>query len=99
MATLGWEAADLLDELNARIDDTDFKIGPSYFMRRAVFERAGLERVWRTAILPLLEEHHYGDRTLDVVATYGLEAIRKRLQAKVARAEIDGDDADPADAD
>ncbi|TXH28362.1 MAG: AAA family ATPase [Mycobacterium sp.] len=79
------EVADLLDELNARIDDADFKIGPSYFMRRAIYDGdgRGLERVWRTAILPLLEEHHYGDRAVDVMARYGLSAIEKAVQARV----------------
>lgn len=79
------QVADLLDELNARIEDTDFKIGPSYFMRPSVFapDDSGLERVWRTAILPLLEEHHYGDR-VDVRARYGLDTIRKAVQAKAA---------------
>lgn len=78
------ETADLLDELNARIDDPDFKIGPSYFMRPAVYDAdgRGLERVWRTAILPLLEEHHYGDRNMDVVGRYGLAAIEKAVQAR-----------------
>lgn len=77
------EVADLLEELNGRIEDPDFKIGPSYFMRPAVHDAGGkgLERVWRTAILPLLEEHHYGDGT-DVRARYGLDAIRKALEAK-----------------
>ncbi|MGV0741021.1 McrB family protein [Mycolicibacterium sp. XJ870] len=80
------EVADLLDELNARIADVDFKIGPSYFMRPAVFDSSGkgLERVWRTDILPLLEEHHYGDRTIDVRSRYGLDAIRKAVKAKEA---------------
>ena len=55
--------ADLLGELNHRIDDPDFKIGPSYFMRSAVYQPGGLDRTWRTSILPLLEEHHYGDGT------------------------------------
>lgn len=76
------EVADLLDELNSRIDDDDFKIGPSYFMRDAVFADGGLDRVWRTSILPLLEEFHYGDRGIDVDARYGLAAIRRRLAAK-----------------
>lgn len=95
------EVADLLDELNARIDDEDFKIGPSYFMRPAVFEAEGLDRVWRTTILPLLEEHHYGDRNVDVRETYGLGAIRKKLQAKTASSstELQDDDATPAHAD
>lgn len=73
------EAADLLDILNARIDDEDFKIGPSYLMRDAVYHEKGLDRVWRTAILPLLEEFHYGDRGIDVQLRYGLDALRKKL--------------------
>lgn len=84
------ESADLLDTLNARIDDPDFKIGPSYFMRHAVHEPGGIERVWRTAILPLLEEHHYGDGT-DVASRYGLERIRRHT-GDVA---IEVDDAHP----
>ncbi len=73
--------ADLHDELNSLIHDSDFKIGPSYFMRPAVHEPGGLERAWRTSILPLLEEHHYGDGT-DVTARYGLDAIRVRVEAR-----------------
>ncbi len=82
--------ADYLDELNARIDDPDFKIGPSYFMRKAVHDTdgRGLQRVWRTSILPLLEEHHYGDRTLDVQSRYGLSAIRAEVEAKRTGASI-----------
>ncbi|BBX24036.1 hypothetical protein MTER_34470 [Mycolicibacter terrae] len=78
------QVADYLDELNARIEDADFKIGPSYFMRPAVYDAdgRGLERVWRTAILPLLEEHHYGDRALDVRARYGLSAIQAAVEAR-----------------
>lgn len=73
------EVADLLDALNERIQDVDFKIGPSYFMRPAVYEPGGIERVWRTAILPLLEEHHYGDGT-EVAKRYGLDAIRGSMR-------------------
>jgi 5-methylcytosine-specific restriction protein B len=60
---LGDLAARLLDELNARIDDPDFRIGPSYFMTRTdpdAFDLNRLARTWRTSILPLLEEHFYG---------------------------------------
>lgn len=91
--------ADLLDELNLLIDDEDFKIGPSYLMRPAVYEDQGLERVWRTAILPLLEEFHYGDKSVDVPARYGLDTIRKRLQGKATDTETDDDAtaADPSD--
>ncbi|WP_344941233.1 McrB family protein [Sphaerisporangium flaviroseum] len=73
------EAALLLDELNARIEDRDFKIGPSYLMRPRIYQDArGFERVWRTQILPLLEEHHYGDG-VDVAERYGLETLRLQL--------------------
>ncbi|MGP9538081.1 AAA family ATPase [Brachybacterium sp. AOP43-C2-M15] len=81
--------ADLLDELNRRIDDPDFKIGPSYFMRSAVHREGGLERTWRTSILPLLEEHHFGELDARAVRSrYGLEAV----SATVDRTE------DPTDA-
>jgi 5-methylcytosine-specific restriction protein B len=61
---LGDTAADLLDALNARIDDPDFRIGPSYFMTSTAADahsRPRLDRIWRTSILPLLQEHHYGE--------------------------------------
>jgi 5-methylcytosine-specific restriction protein B len=73
-------AADLLEALNARISDRDFKVGPSYLRRRhEVGTDAGLDRIWRTAILPLLEELHYGDPTVDVPRQYGLPTLRKAI--------------------
>jgi 5-methylcytosine-specific restriction enzyme B len=76
------EAADLLDALNARIEDPEFKIGPSYFMKPGGQTREGIARVWRTSIMPLLEEHHYGELTAaEVEQRYGLDAIRARINA------------------
>lgn len=72
------ELAGLLTELNSRIDDRDFRIGPSYFMRPSATTDQGLRRIWHTQILPLLEEHHYGDGT-DVKQKYGLDALRAGL--------------------
>lgn len=99
LSATGHEAgvADLLEELNRRIEDDEFKIGPSYFMRDAVHSNGGLERAWRTAILPLLEEHHYGDG-VDVRQRYGLEAIRSRVAKQIDDVVTsDGDEpADPA---
>ncbi|GAA4303739.1 hypothetical protein GCM10023178_10620 [Actinomadura luteofluorescens] len=69
------EPARLLAELNSRIEDRDYRIGPSYLMRESAATEAGLARIWRTQILPLLEEHHYGDG-IDVQARYGLDALR-----------------------
>jgi 5-methylcytosine-specific restriction protein B len=71
--------AALHHELNRRIEDKDFRIGPSYLMRPSVYASGGLERVWRTSILPLLEEHHYGDDSVDIRARYGLAALRRAV--------------------
>ncbi|WP_246143564.1 DUF4357 domain-containing protein [Actinacidiphila oryziradicis] len=72
------EPANLLDELNSRIDDADLRIGPSYLMKKGVYREGGLERTWRTKILPLLEEHHYGE-DVDIEKRYGLHALRTAI--------------------
>lgn len=72
------EPADLLDALNARIDDPDFRIGPSCLMKKGVYREGGLERTWRAKILPLLEEHHYGEG-VDTEKRYGPAALRESL--------------------
>jgi 5-methylcytosine-specific restriction protein B len=72
---LGTVAPDLLERLNERIEDPDFRIGPSYFMTSTLpdaHSRERLERIWRTSILPLLQEHHYGE----------WESVRRRYQLK-----------------
>ena len=91
--------ADLHDALNARISGDDFKIGPSYFMRDKIAgdpTGKALDLMWRTDILPLLEEHHFGDRDLDIVGRYGLPALRKSLAAKAA-ASLELADVEPLD--
>ena len=71
------DAALLLDRLNEEIGERDFKIGPSYLMRPAVQSPQAMDRVWRTQILPLLEDHHYGELDHDeVVERYGLQTLR-----------------------
>ncbi|XVU26713.1 McrB family protein [Actinoplanes sp. CA-054009] len=72
------DRADLLDELNRTIGDRDAAVGPSYLMNPRVADDAGLARIWRTAIEPLLEERHLGDG-VDVRARYGLDVLRGRL--------------------
>ncbi|MFF4387850.1 DUF4357 domain-containing protein [Streptomyces sp. NPDC001552] len=74
----GSEPADLLEVLNSRIEDPDFRIGPSYLMKKGVYRDGGLERTWRTKILPLLEEHHYGEG-VDIEKRYGIAALRASL--------------------
>ena len=93
------DVADLLDALNARIEDSDFKIGPSYFMKPGGQTAEGIERTWRTSILPLLEEHHYGELTSDEVERrYGLPVIRARVSKSEQRAPL-GPSADVTDDD
>lgn len=58
--------------------DKDYKLGPSYLMTPSVATDAGLDRIWRTSILPLLEEYHVGDG-IDVRKKYGLDALRASL--------------------
>lgn len=71
----------LLHALNEAIgiDGRDLHIGPSYLMRKEVGDDGGLERVWRFDILPLLEEHFYGQcDSHQVRSLYGLDALRAR---------------------
>jgi 5-methylcytosine-specific restriction protein B len=71
-------SAQVLGSLNGLIEDEDFKIGPSYFMRDSAQTEAGLQRVWRSSILPLLEEHHYGE-SIDVAKRYDLARILRKV--------------------
>lgn len=83
---LGALASDLLAELNRRIDDPDFRIGPSYFMRSTetdAFAPERLDRIWRTSILPLLQEHHYGQWD-QVASRYRLAALLSVVGAPAA---------------
>ncbi|MFF3738217.1 AAA family ATPase [Streptomyces sp. NPDC002566] len=78
------DAAKLLVELNRRIGDSpsgdqEFRIGPSYFMQPLAHGgRGALERLWRTQIIPLLTEFHWGDGT-DVAADYALDVLLSHL--------------------
>jgi 5-methylcytosine-specific restriction enzyme B len=69
------DRADLLDALNARLGNRENAIGPSYLMTQHVGTDAGLERVWKHHILPLLEDRHFGEN-VDVAARYGLAGLR-----------------------
>lgn len=74
--------AQLLDELNAGIDDwdRDLMIGPSYFMKPAAQTPAGLRRIWKYELMPLLEEHYHGQLTRpQLEERFGLEQVLARL--------------------
>jgi 5-methylcytosine-specific restriction protein B len=76
----------LLEALNEEVGDRDFAIGPSYFMTRRIGEEGELERIWKHAIMPLLEEQFFG-ADVDVSARFGLEAIRRRVASQQRTAE------------
>jgi 5-methylcytosine-specific restriction protein B len=75
------EIAKILAELNHRIGDPEFAIGPSYFMEKDIANPEVLVLVWEHAILPQLEEHHFGEN-IDIRDRYNLESIRKAVAAE-----------------
>lgn len=77
------EASRLLNTLNDALRhalaEDEFAIGPSYFMAKN--GPPNLERIWRHAIGPLLEERFYGVRSPDELdREFGLEAIKALLE-------------------
>ncbi|MFD8438138.1 AAA family ATPase [Streptomyces microflavus] len=71
-------AAQLLDELNSRLGEPDRAIGPSYLMKPGAARPEGLDLIWRTQILPLLEDQLHGTG-IDVEVEYGLDSLRAAL--------------------
>ncbi|MFX1818619.1 AAA family ATPase [Pseudarthrobacter sp. CC4] len=72
----------LLDALNSAIDewDRDLMIGPSYFMKPAAQTPAGLRRIWKYELMPLLEEHYHGQLTrAQLEERFGLDQLLGRL--------------------
>jgi 5-methylcytosine-specific restriction protein B len=63
----------LLTLLNSAIEDRDAHIGPSYFMT-ADQSKKRLARVWRTQIVPLLQETHY-DRWASMASRFDFETL------------------------
>jgi 5-methylcytosine-specific restriction protein B len=73
-------AARLLDVLNDRLGDADRAIGPSYLMKPAAARPGGLDLIWRTQILPLLEDQLHGTG-VDVEVEYGLDSLHAAVKA------------------
>lgn len=74
----------LLDALNTAIDewDRDLMIGPSYFMKPAAQTPAGLRRIWKYELMPLLEEHYHGQlNRAQLEERFGLDQLLGRLAA------------------
>lgn len=99
----GDEPARLLKALNDAIANDEIAIGPSYFMTKDG-SPPNLERVWKHAILPVLEEHLYGSGR-NIADAFGLAAMRAAVNGEplpspeIAAPEEDGSDdsgAEPA---
>ncbi|MEU5097548.1 AAA family ATPase [Streptomyces sp. NPDC020996] len=95
-ATTDVSHAQLLDEINRMLADGNpgersFRVGPSYFMQDLAHTGDGaLERLWRTQIIPLLTEHHWGDG-VEVETVYALDTLRERLGIRPPTAADTGD--------
>lgn len=53
-------SAKILARLNSKLSDHNLAIGPAYFMKSQTQSITDLEKIWRFSILPLLEDHFYG---------------------------------------
>jgi 5-methylcytosine-specific restriction protein B len=70
----------LLEELNRRLGDSDYSIGPSYLMTERVDQQRELERIWKHAIMPLLTEHFYGQP--GTAERFELAALQRAVEAR-----------------
>lgn len=53
-------SATILTKLNAKLADHNLAIGPAYFMKSKTQSDGEMSKIWRYSILPLLEDHFYG---------------------------------------
>ena len=72
LAGMDW-VADIVERANEKLDDHHAAIGPSYFMRREL-DDAAVERIWKHAVLPYVEEHLFGQR--ERLGEFALDALR-----------------------
>lgn len=67
--------ADYIDVVNQGINDSRFKLGPSYFMVLDIEE--DLPNVWNYQILPQLHDVHFGDDK--ILSKYSFEAVESQV--------------------
>jgi predicted Mrr-cat superfamily restriction endonuclease len=53
-------SATILKKLNAKLADHNLAIGPAFFIQSKTQSDAEISDIWRYSILPLLEDHFYG---------------------------------------
>ncbi len=82
------DAPALLDALNARIDDHELALGPSYLMRPQIYRsKDGLVRAWETSILPLMADYHCAAPPA-ALGKYGLDVLRAAAMQQSAPGDI-----------
>ena len=65
---------DVVVRANAKLDDRQAAIGPSYFMKKDLDEgKARL--IWEHNVLPYVEEHLYGQA--DRLSEFGFDKLRQ----------------------
>ena len=74
--------AKLLAELNRRLDDDDYAIGPSYLMNKDALTQGGLERTWKYSIMPLLDEHFFG--RVGATEQFTLPELQAALEGQIS---------------
>lgn len=70
---MGW-VVDLVKRTNAKLDDRQAAIGPTYFMKKSLSEEK-VRLIWEHNVLPYIEEHLYGET--DRLAEFDLEKLRR----------------------
>jgi MoxR-like ATPase len=83
------DVALLLEELNERLGDADYSIGPSYLMTERVGQQRELERIWKHAIMPLLTEHFYGQP--GTAERFELAALQRAVAARRSPVTVEGE--------
>ena len=69
---MAW-VVDLVKRANAKLDDRQAAIGPTYFMKKGLSEEK-VRLIWEHNVLPYIEEHLYGET--DRLAEFDLEKLR-----------------------
>ncbi len=83
--------ADLVDDANRMLNNPDFAIGPSHFMKPNLDE-ALVRKIWRRSIIPYVEDVFFNRK--EEVSKYDLDRVRtlKRLAPEIAAEELEEDD-------
>ena len=84
---MAW-VADVVDRANRALDDRQAAVGPSYFLKPGLDEKA-VRRIWKHNVLPYLEEHLAGEH--DRLADFDLDRLRASESDDGAGADDAGD--------